>query len=450
MNHRYEHLFTSSIPFHFNGRNRQCPPIHQLFKTSPSRKTTHCDRKRTPHRTRSDYTFCPIRRSFNGFFTHRQPYDPSCRRHHPIYFEFENDFPTQQKPQRTDAPQHRTPGSTASCPTRSWPSSLSCSYDLLQTRNPHLCSLRSDFDRLGNLACDLAQLITTQTHSRMARHYCHGKTHGSDLNPNRSANVPDRIQHLSAAVVNYRLKIAYDGTDYFGWQATQHGPSIQQTLNTTLSHLLQQTIQCEAASRTDRGVHARGQIVQFFTSNHFDPHRLLRALNGNLPPAIRILEITIVPNTFHPTLQATAKHYSYQICNGITQLPFYQRQSWHYPYPIEIKALHHVAQSLVGTHDFQAFTNQPQPDSTRTIFNISITPLEHNRLRIDIIGDRFLYKMARTIAGTLANIGSGKLPQDIIEELFQNKNRSHAGITAPAKGLTLEQVFYPANESLKR
>ncbi|HEY4254836.1 MAG TPA: tRNA pseudouridine(38-40) synthase TruA [Chlamydiales bacterium] len=242
--------------------------------------------------------------------------------------------------------------------------------------------------------------------------------------------------------MNYKLLIAYDGTRYFGWQKTRSGPSIQEELEQAATTVLQKITSCEAASRTDRGVHARGQVVQVISPTERAPERLLAGMNANLPLDIRVVEASIVDETFHPTLNATSKTYTYHLCLSLAQNPFHRRFSWHYPHEIDLDALRQAAKLLAGTHDFSPFSTEPKPDSVRTLLNIDFSFPEKERLCITLTADRFLYKMARTLAGTLAYIGSGKLSPDIPEKLFSSLDRTLAGITAPPHGLCLDKVHY--------
>lgn len=242
---------------------------------------------------------------------------------------------------------------------------------------------------------------------------------------------------------SYALIVSYDGTPFFGWQKTSAGPSIQEALETACAKILQQPIQCEAASRTDRGVHAEGQVVQFHTAKAMPPQKLLFALNGNLPKEIRVKKVFETKPSFHATLDASSKTYRYHLCLSPAQLPFHRRFSWHYRYPIDLKRMEQAALELLGSHDFSAFTTESTEDSRRTLYSVKLTPLPEQRLQIEMRGDRFLYKMARTLVGTLAQIGSGKLAADIILHLLLSKKREEAGLTAPPHGLFLFEVQYP-------
>lgn len=246
--------------------------------------------------------------------------------------------------------------------------------------------------------------------------------------------------------INYQLIIAYNGTQYKGWQKTTLGNSIEQMLEQSLEKLLGQKIPLQAASRTDAGVHAEGQVVNFVAQQPVaDLRKFLHGINGTLPKDIRALKMTPMPIGFHPTLQAKGKHYQYGICNGPVQFPFYRHLSWHFPYPIDVEKMEQAAQQLLGTHDFSAFCNERQlwtRNPVCTLESLTISREEHHRISIDVKGDHFLYKMVRNLVGTLAYAGCGKIPHEAVAEILVSKMRAHAGMTAPAHGLCLKEVFY--------
>lgn len=244
--------------------------------------------------------------------------------------------------------------------------------------------------------------------------------------------------------MNIKVIVAYDGTRYLGWQKTNAGPSIEGNLEKVLSQVLQQNISLQAASRTDAGVHARGQVVNFLLPKEHSLYRLQHSLNGLLPHDISILTMEEERENFHPTLHCIGKEYHYDICNTPSQLPFDRHYSWHIPFDLSISDMQSAAKDLVGRHDFSSFCNQRKlldKDTTREIFKIDILPLSHGRWRISVHGDHFLYKMVRNIVGTLIYVGCGKLPPSLID-ILQSKDRTQAGVTAPAHGLTLHRVFY--------
>lgn len=246
---------------------------------------------------------------------------------------------------------------------------------------------------------------------------------------------------------NIRLKIAYDGTNYLGWQKTKEGPSIEETLQLTLEQILQESIILQAASRTDAGVHAHGQVVNFLTSKaNLELARLKTSLNQLLPKDIVIIDASEAHSHFHPTLNAVGKEYRYSICLGPYQLPEHRLYSWHCYQAIDVLLIKDAIPYFLGEHDFAAFCNfqkNKQYESTvRTLQEISLIFPSPNRLCISIKGDHFLYKMARNIAGTLVYIGQSKLVGKDITMILKNKKRFAAGITAPAHGLALYEVFY--------
>lgn len=233
----------------------------------------------------------------------------------------------------------------------------------------------------------------------------------------------------------YKAKISYDGTRYFGWQKTKEGPSIQEEIEKAIHALCGESVLPEAASRTDRGVHAIGQVIQFGLKNSWDCRRLLLALNSHLPKDIRILELC--PSSFHPTLDSTGKEYRYRICQDVVQDPTLRLYSWHFRYPLETDKIEKGAKELLYTHDFSGFANEVKENPICTIESIVF-----DGTWFKIQGDRFLYKMVRNLVGTLLYVGCGKLGVESITTILSSKDRKLAGITAPAHGLYLHQVFY--------
>ncbi len=232
---------------------------------------------------------------------------------------------------------------------------------------------------------------------------------------------------------SYKAKVAYDGTRYFGWQKTKEGPSIQEEFEKALHRITGEKILPEASSRTDRGVHAEGQVIQFVLAKERLEERLQGGLNAVLPTDIRVLEVE--KKKFHPTLDALGKEYHYRICQGTVQDPTLRLYSWHFHYPIDPIKIEKAAQSLLGTHDFSAFSNDPEKDPVCTLESIAF-----DGTFFRIRGDRFLYKMVRNLVGTLLYIGCGKLTD--VFSILKSKDRKQSGITAPAHGLYLHKVFY--------
>lgn len=244
---------------------------------------------------------------------------------------------------------------------------------------------------------------------------------------------------------NYKLLVAYDGTPFFGWQKTKTGPSIEESLESTLAIILQERPSLQAASRTDRGVHAEGQVVHFISTQEIDIATLQFKCNRLLPKEIAIKQIEKVHPSFHPTLDSKAKEYRYRICNAPTQLPFLRPFSWHLPHPMNLEQMKLAADALIGTKDFSALSNHrfPAHKTTQcTLMSIAFLQEEHQLLTICMKGDRFLYKMARNLAGLLAAAALGKCNPSEIPRILLEKKRALAPMTAPAHGLLLYEVFY--------
>jgi tRNA pseudouridine38-40 synthase len=246
--------------------------------------------------------------------------------------------------------------------------------------------------------------------------------------------------------VNIKLLLAYDGTGYLGWQKTKEGPSIEEALQLVLETILQEKVLLQAASRTDAGVHALGQVVNFSTKKDLDLDKFQLSLNSLLPKEIVVREVEVVAEKFHPTLDCEGKTYEYRVCAGRQQLPVYRLYSWHFRAPLDLKAMLGAANELVGVHDFSAFCNvkknETYADYVREVKSIEIYQEDGDRFIFFISGNHFLYKMVRNIVGTLVYVGCGKMRVEEIRGLLEGKDRTKIGVTAPAHGLTLKEVFF--------
>lgn len=244
---------------------------------------------------------------------------------------------------------------------------------------------------------------------------------------------------------NIKLVIAYDGTRFLGWQKTKEGPSIEQELETVLEQVLQEKIIVQAGSRTDAGVHAREQVVNFRTINLIETKKLHISLCCLLPKDIAVLAVEEMGEHFHPTLDATGKEYHYWVCTDTFQYPEHRLYSWHYPYELNVELMKEGAKKLVGVHDFASFCNFKKNEEyehcVREVTAIRIIE-EGKRLRFEIVGKSFLYKMVRNIVGTLVYVGREKIGLDELEGILKGLDRRLAGVTAPAHGLTLHRIFY--------
>lgn len=246
---------------------------------------------------------------------------------------------------------------------------------------------------------------------------------------------------------NVKLILAYDGGAYLGWQKTAMGPSIEETLESVLQQILQEPIALQAASRTDAGVHAKGQVVNFLTSKeNLDLQRLKVGLNCLLPKDIAVMHVEEAAENFHATLACQSKEYHYTLCYGTAQWPQMRHFSWHYPHRLDVDAMRAAAQLLLGEHDFSAFCNVKKNSTykhyVRHIHSIALIVLPDDSLRIEIKGNHFLYKMVRNIVGTLVYVGCQKIAVDEISAILKSKERPNAGITAPAHGLCLHRISY--------
>jgi len=245
---------------------------------------------------------------------------------------------------------------------------------------------------------------------------------------------------------NIKLLLSYDGTGLLGWQKTPLGPTVEQHLENALSKILQEKIKLQAASRTDAGVHAEGQVINFFTEKQkIDLEKLQKSINALLPPQIAALLIEEMPQDFHPTLNNRGKEYRYFLCNESFQKPKHRLFSWHFPYPLDLEKMEAAALYLVGTHDFSTFCNElplSKKNPICTLNSLKIEQIEENRFCFKVEGDRFLFRMVRNLVGTLAYAGAEKLELSEISSLLETRKRKFAGVTAPAHGLHLMKVFY--------
>lgn len=246
-----------------------------------------------------------------------------------------------------------------------------------------------------------------------------------------------------------RIKIilAYDGSDFHGWQVQPGLPTIQGTLEEILGAIEGDPVHVAGSGRTDAGVHALGQVAAFTLKNPIPLYNLRKAVNRLLPSSIRLLAAEEVPVDFHPRYNAIAKHYEYRICRAEVCPPFEWRYVHHYPYPLNTGRMVELAPVLAGEHDFSAFAAADDRDREnvsriRTIFS-SHMEISAERLWYRVCGSGFLKHMVRNIAGTLLEAGKGNLDEDGLREFLIPGNGRRAGPTAPAKGLFLMQVNYP-------
>lgn len=244
-----------------------------------------------------------------------------------------------------------------------------------------------------------------------------------------------------------RLTIEYDGTAYSGWQKQPNGLAIQQVVEEALCQLLGHKPDLRSSGRTDAGVHARGMAAAFKTSSGIPLKAFVDGTNRFLPPDIAILNAVEVHNGFRPIADALAKHYRYTILNAPIRSPLKRFQTWHIRDELDVAAMRSAAAHFVGHHDFAAFraSNCAAKTTVRRIDSIDIV-CEKENIIIEVVGGGFLKNMVRVMAGTLADIGRGRFTPDHIAYLLQSGDRKQAGVTAPACGLCLIEVYYPDAE----
>jgi tRNA pseudouridine38-40 synthase len=241
----------------------------------------------------------------------------------------------------------------------------------------------------------------------------------------------------------YKLLIAYDGTDFAGWQVQSNALAIQPLIQKALSTVLRHEIDLTGSGRTDAGVHAHGQVAHFDSSVTINPPLLRSSLNALLPETIRILEITPVDTSFHARYSATSKIYHYHLHLSPITDPFTRNFSLRVV-GLNLDRLRQGSKQFLGTHDFTSFANlkdAPLLNATRTILRLDVIDTPQTA-RLEFEGTGFLYKMVRNITGTLLAIGTGKLPPEEVGRILDAKDRTKAPAAAPAKGLFLAEVRY--------
>lgn len=240
------------------------------------------------------------------------------------------------------------------------------------------------------------------------------------------------------------LTVAYDGTNYCGWQIQPNGLAVQEVLNRALSDLLKEEIHTIGASRTDAGVHARGNVAVFDTASRMAGEKIAFAVNTYLPEDIRVQGSREVPADFHPRFTSTVKTYEYKILNRTFADPTRRLDSMFWYGRLDLEAMKAAASFLKGTHDFRSFaaSHGAAENTVRTIYDICLRK-EEDMIRLRIIGNGFLYNMVRIIAGTLLEVGKGSIRPEQMEDSLDARDRSQAGPTARACGLTLVEIRYP-------
>lgn len=251
-----------------------------------------------------------------------------------------------------------------------------------------------------------------------------------------------------------RLKIEYDGTNYHGWQSQKSGGTIQDIITDRIKSITGEDVRLTGASRTDAGVHALGQVAVFGTDSSLGPEVIIRALNAKLPPDIRILDAKETDKDFHPRYQAVKKSYFYIISEGKQQSAFLDRYVWNVRSCLDLDSMGKAAILLIGEHDFSSFraSGCGAKHPVRTVSSVDIArieeisfmtfPIKGDFIKIRMEANAFLRHMVRNIVGTMVEVGRGKISIEEFRRIFQARDRTIAGPTAPAQGLFLEKIIY--------
>ncbi len=234
------------------------------------------------------------------------------------------------------------------------------------------------------------------------------------------------------------LTVAYDGTNYHGWQIQPNVPTIEGMLNRHLSEMLGEPIEVIGASRTDAGVHALGNIAVFDTNARIPAEKISYAMNQRLPEDIKVRKSEEVDSDFHPRKVESRKTYEYRIWHDSFPMPTERLNSYFVYTPLNIEKMQEGARYLSGEHDFTSFcsVNTEVESKVRTIYDIGVTEQDH-MLKIRVSGNGFLYNMVRIIVGTLLEIGKGLYEPSYVQEILSGRDRELAGPTVPAHGLTM-------------
>jgi tRNA pseudouridine38-40 synthase len=247
--------------------------------------------------------------------------------------------------------------------------------------------------------------------------------------------------------LKFKLTIAYDGTNYAGWQVQKSGIGVQQRVEEALGRLFPSVGRIHSSSRTDTGVHALGMVahVEIARAEFRMPvNKLALAINAHLPEDIRVMAAQKCAADFHARFQAAGKQYRYFVWNHTAMNPLLRRQAWQVPRKLDVAAMRSAAKLFLGRHDFKSFAASRSYEMESTVRTLTKCNLKRSAelLTFIIEGDGFLYKMCRGIVGTLVQVGQGKIAAEEIKKILATKDRRMAGMTAPALGLVLWKVYY--------
>lgn len=250
----------------------------------------------------------------------------------------------------------------------------------------------------------------------------------------------------------YRMTVAYDGTDLFGWQAQPNHPTVQGEIEAALKQLTGDFIRVHSCGRTDTGVHARAQVAHFDLKLPWETGRLQHGLNALLPDAVRVVDLRRTRPDFHARYDAQGKEYRYTLWNSPVECPLHRLQAVHIRYPLDLAAMRRAAAMLEGKHDFASFSANPHREiggTVRTLWRLSVRK-QGPLVTIAAVGDGFLYKMVRSLAGHLLRVGRGAVPAEETLAILAGKLRTARVETAPARGLCLWKIHYGAIPGLPK
>ncbi len=243
---------------------------------------------------------------------------------------------------------------------------------------------------------------------------------------------------------NVKIIIEYDGTDYHGWQCQADLPTVQKTIEDAIRQITTEDVKITGSGRTDAGVHAIGQVANFFTEAQMDPETLRKALNSTLPRNISIIKAQEVPDGFHAQFSSRSKVYEYRIFNRPHRPALQRNRAWHIQEKLDTKKMREAAAYLEGTHDFSVFAAADITVKTtvRTVKRIHVRKTREGVILIEIEADGFLKRMVRMIAGTLVETGRGKLTPEGFGQILAGGQKTKNVFTAPPSGLFLKKVIY--------
>jgi tRNA pseudouridine38-40 synthase len=239
------------------------------------------------------------------------------------------------------------------------------------------------------------------------------------------------------------LTIAYDGTDYVGWQIQSSGRSVQAAVEAALAQVLRQQVRIHSSGRTDAGVHAEGMAAHFQTESNLPLRAFRDGVNRFLPRDVAIRDACEMPESFHARFSARGKWYRYTIYRNAVRSPMVERTAWHLRSNLDLELMRQAAGALIGEHDFKAFRTSgcDAKTSVREIFQVDISA-DRDYIYLDFKGSGFLRNMVRLLVGTLVEIGRGRRPAEDMEKLLKGHENQVSGPTAPAHGLCLKEVWY--------